>query len=37
MAADARLVGLAGHSRPPRAPWFLPLIGAYYRIKDRFQ
>ena len=28
---------LAGHSRPPRPPWFLPLIGAYYRIKDRFQ
>jgi hypothetical protein len=34
MAPDARLVGLAGHFP---APWFLPLIGAHYRIKDRFQ
>jgi hypothetical protein len=28
-----RLAGYSGHL----APWFLPLIGAYYRIKDRFQ
>ncbi|MGM4961665.1 FAD-dependent oxidoreductase [Bradyrhizobium sp. 604_D8_N2_3] len=25
---------IAGHLGPP---WFLPLVGAYYRIKDRFQ
>ncbi|WP_208753019.1 hypothetical protein [Bradyrhizobium genosp. SA-3] len=25
---------IPGHLGPP---WFLPLVGAYYRIKDRFQ
>jgi hypothetical protein len=25
---------IPGHRGPP---WFLPLVGAYYRIKDRFQ
>jgi hypothetical protein len=31
---DFNWPAIPGHLGPP---WFLPLVGAYYRIKDRFQ